>query len=106
MKNANLVSREKFKKAFSQIRKDIAALQRDIAVAEGNRTNWIFIIMFLVAAIFVNDLFGIETRASIGIAMGAICVYKIIDGIRIRRNAMKMLKEPLEPMWDTDIDLS
>ena len=39
------VPKEKFQKAFEDIRRDIAFLHRDLGYGAGNETRWIFIIM-------------------------------------------------------------
>jgi len=100
------IRREKLEQAFEQIRKDIAALQRDLGYAELNRNRWIFIIMWLVLANLVKDAFELGTSLSLGISAALVILYRLVDRMRITRRALRVLKEPLEPMWDTKVDLS
>ncbi len=100
------IRREKLEQAFEQIRKDIAALQRDLGYAELNRSRWIFIIMWLVLANLVEDALDLGTLLSLGISAALVILYRLVDGMRITRRALRTLKEPLEPMWDTKVDLS
>ena len=106
MAQPEFVSREKLEQAFEQVRKDVAYLHRDLGYAEGNRARWLFIIMWLVLAQIVKDLFGIATAYSLGISALLVAGYRFLDGLRITKRAYRSLKEPLEPTWDTKVDLS
>lgn len=104
--NSQNVSKEKLEKAFEQIRKDVANLQRDLAYAEGNRVRWIFLIMWIVSANLLIDAFHLSVLYSFIISAVLVATYRFLDGLRINRRAFRSLKEPLEPMWDTKVDLS
>ena len=101
----NQASKEKLKEALEQIRKDIASLHRDLAGAEGNRATWILIIMWLALAPILQSIFQVGIVSALGLAGVVVSVYSFVDGIRIRKRALRTLKEPLEPMFDTSVDL-
>lgn len=84
----------------------MAYLHRDLAYAEGNRRRWLFIIMWLVLAHFVKDGFDIGAFYSLGISALLVATYSFLDGLRIAKSAHRSLKEPLEPIWETKVDLS
>lgn len=100
------ISKEKLEQAFEHMRKDVAYLQRDLAYAEGNRARWLFIIMWLVLGHFVKDIFALHAAYSLAISAVLVAGYRVVDGLRITRHAYRSTKEPLEPMWDTKVDLS
>jgi hypothetical protein len=97
---------EKLQKAFEDIRRDIAFLHRDQGYGAGNETRWIFIIMWVVTTNLVHDLFGLG--AIFSLIMGTLIVgaYRFLDGWRIGRRALRVMKEPLEPHYETKVDLS
>jgi len=106
MSSIESVQKEKLEKAFEQIRKDVAYLQRDLAYAEQNRSRWIFIIMWIVLADLIKNFFDLSILYSFGVSGIIVGLYRLVDGYRITKRALRSLKEPLEPLWDTKIDLS
>ncbi len=100
------VRREKLEHAFETIRKDVAYLQRDLAYAEANRTRWVFVIMWLALTPLVRDLLRIDLIPSLGLSALLAAGYRLVDGLRITRRAIRSFSEPLEPAWDTKVDLS
>lgn len=106
MTNIEDVSREKLGRAFELIRSDIAYLHRDLALGEANRMRWIFMIMWLVLANLINDAIHPGVLYSLGISAVLIYVYRLFDKWRIIHRAMESRKVPLEPMFDTKVDLS
>jgi len=106
MTSLETVQKEKLEKALEQIRKDVAYLQRDLAHAEQNRSQWIFVIMWLVLANLIKNFFDVSILYSFGISGFIVIVYRLIHGYRITKRALRSLNEPLEPRWDTKIDLS
>ncbi len=106
MAQPDCVSREKLEQAFERVRKDVAYLQRDLAYADGNRARWLFIIMWLVLAHFVKDISALHTTYSLGISALLVAGYRFVEGLRITKRAYRSMKEPLELVWDTKVDLS
>lgn len=106
MENYDYVRKEKLEHAFEQIRKDVANLHRDLAYAAADRVRWLFLVMWIVLAHLTNDFFGLSVLYSIAFSGVIISGYRFVDGLRVRRRALRLLKEPLEPMWETKVDLS
>lgn len=100
------VPREKLENAFESIRKDIAYLHRDLAGGAGNETRWIFIIMWVVTTNLLHDLFGLGAIFSLALGFLIVGSYRLIDGWRILRRAHRLMKEPLEPLYETEVELS
>jgi len=106
MQDTKYVGKEKPAKALSQIRRDMAYFHRDHAYAAGDRTRWIFLILWLLVALTMHGLFytgGADSLAFGGIIVG---VYAVLDGLYIHRRARKVAEQPLEPTFDTHVDLS
>ena len=101
----NHIDREKLAKALQQVRRDIAKFQRDVGYAERNRTNWIFLIMTVVVANFLRGWWSLDGLSSLGWSVALVVSYRFVDGVRIWYRAHQSLKEPVEPMWDTTVEL-
>jgi hypothetical protein len=106
MKSVSDISREKWEMAFQSIRKDIGYLHRDLGYSEGHRKRWIFIIMWLVLADLLISSFNLGLVPSLGAAAAILGIFAFFDRAYIRTLALRTSKEPLEPMWDTNVDLS
>ena len=101
----NHIDREKLAKALQQVRRDIAKFQRDVGYAEKNRTYWIFAIMVIVVADFLGAWWGLGGVPSLALSFVLVSICGLVHAIQIWHKAHQSLKEPVEPMWDTTVDL-
>lgn len=106
MKTVADISREKLELALETIRKDTALLQRDLAFALANRTRWIFIVLWVSLANLLGHTFEIGLILSLLSSGIIVFVYGVVDTVRINKQADKISIEPLDPKWDTKVDLS
>jgi len=101
----NHIDREKLRQALEQVRKDIASLHRDLAYAAGDRLRFVVFLLYLVLAQFLQSVLGINILWCFLISVFAVSIYSFYFEVQVRRRVRKLLKEPLEPMWDTTVDL-
>ena len=100
------IDRKSLERALSDIRKDIAWLHKDLAYIERDKARRIFIIMSLAASIVLNEAFALGMMQSLLGAVVIVSVYMAIEVSLIRSRALKLLKQPLEPEFNTSVDLS
>ena len=100
------VSRVALERALSDIRRDIAYLHKDLAYSMADDTRRIFLIAWLVIAMVLSKAFELSMLEGVFWSAGAVGLYGIIEGAIIRTRAVKLLKEPLEPEFNTRVDLS
>ena len=105
METISDVPREKLEVALQQIRADVAHLHRDIAGAAANETRWIFLVLWVTVGDLLHGMFDLSPLYAIGASALLVWAYRVLDGIRITANAMRRLNEPLEPMYDTSVEL-
>jgi len=106
MRESEYVSKAKLEKAFEQIRSDMATYHRDHAYAEKNRARWIFLIIWLLVAIAMHDFFNVGSLLSLLYSAILVGVYRVLDGLYIVYRAHRVARQPLEPTFDTHVDLS
>lgn len=99
------VPKERMESALQEIRRDVAALQRDLGGAAGNETRWLFLLMWIALSDLLRNTFNLSLLYALGIAAAVVFTYRFLDGTRITRRALRMLKEPLEPVWNTKVEL-
>jgi hypothetical protein len=99
------VTRLSLERAFELVRTDVAKLHRDLARAEGNRTRWIWVILWVAVADFLQHSW-VSGVAALSMSAFLVGLYGLVEVCCIRRLALRTLKEPLYPMWDTRVDLS
>ena len=99
------VRKERLDIALQQIRRDVARLHRDAAGAAGNEARWVFLLMWLILGDVLHDAFDLSPLYAIVISALIVGAYRVLDGLRITATAMRTLKEPLEPTWDTRVEL-
>ena len=105
MPDVSSVPKERLECALREIRRDIARLQRDLAHAAGNEARWFFILMWIAFSNLLISAFNLGALYGAGIAAVVVFSCRAIDRMRIRRRAMRMLEESVEPMWDTEVKL-
>jgi len=101
----NHIDREKLRQALEQVRKDIASLHRDLAYAAADRVKLITFIIYLVLAQFLQSVLGINILWCFLISVFAVSIHLFYWEVQVRRRVRRLLDEPLEPMWDTTVDL-
>ena len=101
----NHIDREKLAKALQQVRRDIAKFQRDVGYATKGQTYWIFAIMVVVVADFLHGWWSLGGAASLALSFVLVSICGLAHGIQIWHQAHQSLKEPVEPMWDTTVEL-
>ena len=99
------VPKERLEIALQQIRADVAQLHRDLAAGAGNEARWIFLLMWLILGDFFRGAFGLSPLYAVLAAALIVGAYRVLDGMRVTATAMRMLKKPLEPTWDTKVEL-
>jgi hypothetical protein len=100
------IDKKSLEQALSDIRKDIAWLHKDLAYIERDKGRRIFIIMSLASSIVLNEAFALGMMQSLFWAVVIVSVYRAIEVSLIHSRARKLLKEPLEPEFNTSVDLS
>lgn len=100
------IERKSLERALSDIRKDIAWLHKDLAYIERDKARRIFIIMSLASSIVLNEAFALGMMQSLLAAVVIVSVYSAIEVSLLRSRALKLLKKPLEPEFNTSVDLS
>ena len=106
MRESEHVSKAKLEKAFEQIRRDMATYHRDHAYAEKNRARWIFLMIWLLVAIAIHNFFNVGGLSSLLYSALLVGVYRVLDGFYIVYRAHRVANQPLEPTFDTHVDLS
>lgn len=106
MRESDYVKREKLEHAFEQIRRDVAYLHKDLAYAAADRVRWLFLVMWVVSAHLAKDFLGLNVLISIALSGLIVYGYRFIDRLRIKRRALRLMREPLEPMFETKVNLS
>jgi len=101
----NHIDREKLRQALQQVRRDIASLHRDLAYAAADRVKLTTFIIYLVLAQFLQSVLGINILWCFLISVFAVSIYSFYWEVQVRRRVRRLLDEPLEPMWDTTVDL-
>jgi hypothetical protein len=99
------VPKEKLERALQDIRRDTAALHRDLAYAAGDRVRWLFLLIWIALSDFMQNAFHLHALYALGAGALLVLAYRLVDNILIRKRAMRMLNEPVEPMWETKIEL-
>ena len=100
------IDKKSLERVLSDIRKDIAWLHKDLAYIERDKARRIFIIMSLASSIVLNEVFSLGIMQSLFWAVVIVGVYSAIEISLIRSRALKLLKQPLEPEFNTSVDLS
>lgn len=62
--------------------------------------------MLIALAHLIHDAWHQTVHFSLAASAGIIIVHGIFNYFRVRKRSMRLLKEPVEPMWDTEVDLS
>ena len=101
----NRIDREKLATALQQVRRDIAVTQRDVAYALGHQTNWIHAIMVVIVADFLRGWWSLGGVSSLALSLALVSICVFVYSFHISAKAYRHLKEPVEPMWDTTVDL-
>jgi RsiW-degrading membrane proteinase PrsW (M82 family) len=106
MENQGEAKMEKIEETLTQIRADIAKLQYDIT-DEGSGINFrIFLILFLLLAIAIHDLFNVGGEKSIGISFLLIGLYTMIYFALISYKLEKKEKKLMELKQDKNVELT
>jgi len=101
----NHIDKEKLAKALQQVRRDIAVSQRDVAYALGHQTNWIHAIMVVIVADFIRAWWSLGGVSSLALSFALVAICAFVYSFHISAKAHRHLKEPVEPMWDTTVEL-
>ncbi len=84
---------------LQEIKDDLLQLHVDVAFSEKNRMRWIFIIMWLVLADLIHNLFDLGALFSLLIAVITVGIYRIVDlylvhkGVDQSKEFLKSIKE-------------
>ena len=106
MPTSENISREKLEIALKEIRRDVARLHRDAGYAGGDSVRFLFIIALIALAHLIYDGWHQGVKDSLGISAGIFITYAILNYLYVYWRSMRLLKEPVDPMWDTEVDLS
>lgn len=99
------VSKERLEAALQQIRSDVATLHRDLGYGAGNQARWTFLLMWLVVADLLRDGLDLSWWLAVAVSVVIVGAYRIIDGMRTTARALRRMEEPVEPSWDTRVEL-
>ena len=99
------LDKRKLEKALRDVRTDVCSLHRDLVLTARDRWHWTFVTLWLVFALALKEFWELGNLAAFGLSLLVTRIYLEIDGFRIARRPLKIVKEPLAPTWDTSVDL-
>jgi len=85
--------------ALQEIKDNLTQLHVDVAFAEKNRMRWIFLIMWLVLADLIHNLFNLGAVLSLIVAALVVSVFRLVDrlliykGVSQSEDFLKSIKE-------------